>query len=65
MIILKALSFFLSIFFLFLFINMKVSSIIKLIVLKEEETIKTTKYTLLIMSLAIISMTVLYSLYQF
>ena len=44
---------------------MKVSSIIKLIVLKEEETIKTTKYTLLIMSLAIISMTVLYSLYQF
>lgn len=62
MVILKCIALFFSILFSILFVNMKISSIIKLFAFNEEEDKKTTVMTLIIMLLSAISIAIFYGL---
>lgn len=65
MVILKCIALFFSILFSILFINMKISSIVKLFAFNEEEDKKTTITILIVMLLSAISISIFYGLTNF
>lgn len=62
MVILKCIALFFSILFSILFVNMKISSIVKLFAFNEEEDKKTTITILIVMLLSAISISIFYGL---
>ena len=65
MVILKCIALFFSILFSILFVNMKISSIVKLFAFNEEEDKKTTITILIVMLLSAISISIFYGLTNF
>ena len=65
MVILKCIALFFSILFSILFVNMKLSSIVKLFAFNEEEDKKTTITILIVMLLSAISISIFYGLTNF
>ena len=62
MVILKCIALFFSILFSILFVNMKISSIVKLFAFNEEEDKKTTITILIVMLLSAFSISIFYGL---